>query len=65
MSKKYSEAGKGSGPRKSRNDDAYRDNYDKIFGSRKARHDRLELEETVRLSEALDLYEDDFEDDDK
>ena len=31
---KYSEAGKGSAPRKNRDNTAYQDNYDRIFGKK-------------------------------
>ena len=35
MSNQYSEAGKGSSPRKQRDDDAYKKNWEAIFGKKK------------------------------
>lgn len=37
---KHSEAGKGSGPREMRDDDAYAKGYDRIFGKRKKEAER-------------------------
>lgn len=51
--------GKGSAPRKMRNDDAYAENYEKIFGKKEKRkhHDKhAALDELVKLSEELGLY---------
>lgn len=48
------EAGKGSAPRKNQDQDAYRQNWDMIFGKKK--RDEA-LEELVRLSEEAGLYD--------
>ena len=56
------EAGKGSAPRKNQDQDAYRQNWDAIFGKKK----RYEaLEELVRLSEEAGLYDEKPESDKK
>ena len=56
------EAGKGSAPRKNQDQDAYRQNWDMIFGKKK----RYEaLEELVRLSEEAGLYDEKPESDKK
>jgi hypothetical protein len=57
---KHAEAGKGSAPRKTANQDAYSENHLKIFGesgflARKKREEALQ--ELTRLSEELDLYD--------
>jgi hypothetical protein len=57
---KHYNAGKGSAPRKTADDVAYGENYSKIFGDvgPLARKKRMEaLDELVRLSEELGLYE--------
>ena len=48
------EAGKGSAPRKNQDQDAYRQNWDMIFGKKKRNE---ALEELVRLSEEAGLYD--------
>ena len=56
------EAGKGSAPRKNQDQDAYRQNWEAIFGKKK----RYEaLEELVRLSEEAGLYDEKPESDKK
>ena len=56
------EAGKGSAPRKNQDQDAYRQNWEAIFGKKK----RYEaLEELVRLSEEAGLYDEKPESDTK
>ena len=56
------EAGKGSAPRKNQDQDAYRQNWETIFGKKK----RYEaLEELVRLSEEAGLYDEKPETDKK
>ena len=56
------EAGKGSAPRKNQDQDAYRQNWDAIFGKKK----RYEaLEELMRLSEEAGLYDEKTESDKK
>jgi hypothetical protein len=57
---KHSEAGKGSAPRKTAAQTTYAENHSKIFGesgflARKRREEALQ--ELVRLSEELDLYD--------
>ena len=47
------EAGKGSAPRKNQDQDAYRQNWEAIFGKKKRNE---ALEELVRLSEEAGLY---------
>lgn len=54
---KYSEAGKGSKPRKNQDNDSYGEGYDRIFGDKKKRQ-RDALDEMVRISEELGLYDD-------
>lgn len=48
------EAGKGSAPRKNQDQDAYRDNWDRIFGQKKREE---ALEELTRLTEEMGLYD--------
>lgn len=56
------EAGKGSAPRKNQDQDAYRQNWDAIFGKKK----RYEaLDELVSLSEEAGLYDEKPESDKK
>jgi hypothetical protein len=55
---KHGNAGKGSAPRKNQNYDAYADNYDRIFGRGKKEKQKRALDEMVRLSEELGLYDD-------
>jgi hypothetical protein len=48
---KYSEAGKGSAPRKGQNNDSYSEGYDRIFGKKK----RLqEIEEQELIEQSLE-----------
>ena len=56
------EAGKGSAPRKNQDQDAYRQNWEAIFGKKK-RNDALE--ELVRLAEEAGLYDEKPESDTK
>jgi hypothetical protein len=57
---KYSEAGKGSSPRKNQDRDAFGDGYDRIWGDKKKRQ-REALEERAREEEKLyDESDDDF-----
>lgn len=56
------EAGKGSAPRKNQDQEAYRQNWEAIFGKKK----RYEaLEELVRLSEEAGMYDEKPESDKK
>lgn len=56
------EAGKGSAPRKNQDQEAYRQNWEAIFGKNK----RCEaLEELVRLSEEYGMYDEKPESDKK
>ena len=56
------EAGKGSAPRKNQDQDAYRQNWETIFGKNK----RFKaLEELVRLSEEMGFYDEKPESDKK
>jgi len=57
---KYAEAGKGDGMRKANDNEAYAQNYEKIFGDRGplARKRREEvLQSIVTLSEDMGLYD--------
>lgn len=56
------EAGKGSAPRKNQDQDAYRQNWEAIFG-KKNRYEALE--ELVRISEEAGLYDEKPESDKK
>ena len=56
------EAGKGSAPRKNQDQDAYRQNWDMIFGKKK--RDEA-LDRLVRLSEEAGLYDEKPESDKK
>lgn len=48
------EAGKGSSPRKNSDQEAYRENWEKIFGKKKQEE---ALEELANLSQELGLYD--------
>jgi hypothetical protein len=57
---KHSDAGKGSAPRKTADQNSYSENHSKIFGesgflARKKREEALQ--ELARLSEELSLYD--------
>ena len=56
------EAGKGSAPRKNQDQDAYRQNWEDIFGKKKR---YKALEELVRLSEEYGMYDEKPESDKK
>lgn len=56
------EAGKGSAPRKQQDQDAYRQNWEAIFGKNKR---YKALEELVRLSEEYGMYDEKPESDKK
>ena len=56
------EAGKGSAPRKNQDQDAYRQNWEDIFGKKKR---YKALEELVRLSEEAGFYDEKPESDKK
>lgn len=43
-----SDGGKGSAPRKQRDDDAFRSNWDKIFGQKKKEQDESESDKPTR-----------------
>jgi hypothetical protein len=53
----HGDGGKGSKPRKNRNNDAYADNYDKIFGNEKNRKQERALKELIRSSQDMGLYD--------
>jgi hypothetical protein len=52
-----SEAGKGSATRKTSDQKTYAENWDKIFGRGKIPPKNEHLDELVRLSEELGLYD--------
>lgn len=56
------EAGKGSAPRKNQDQEAYRNNWDTIFGKKKRYEALVEL---VRLSEEAGMYDEKPESDKK
>lgn len=56
------EAGKGSAPRKNQDQEAYRQNWEDIFGKNKR---YKALEELVRLSEEYGMYDEKPESDKK
>lgn len=54
-----SHGGKGSAPRKRANQEAYADNYDRIFGRGKKDKQNANLREVVRLAEIETQMDDD------